>query len=192
MRLWLVRHAQPEVAPGTCYGQLDIPAQALATEHCAQALASALPALARIMHSPLQRCALLAWQLQALRPDLAAVAPVADPRLQEMHFGEWEGQRWQAIDPAALQRWTDDFAMHCVGGHGESVTQVMDRVAAAFDEIGRAPSDITTDAVWITHAGVIRAVELIARGQRQITRADQWPAAAPDYGQWLTLTLQFP
>jgi alpha-ribazole phosphatase len=65
----------------------------------------------------------------------------------------------------------------------------MDRVAAAFDDMARDPHG---DTVWITHAGVIRAVELIARGQRHITRADQWPLAAPEYGQWVTLTLQTP
>ena len=29
-RLWLVRHAAPLVAPGTCYGALDVPADAQA------------------------------------------------------------------------------------------------------------------------------------------------------------------
>ena len=31
-RLWLVRHAQPVVATGTCYGALDVPADAAATQ----------------------------------------------------------------------------------------------------------------------------------------------------------------
>ncbi len=186
MKLWLVRHAQPEVAPGTCYGQLDLPARASDTERCAQALATALPINARLVHSPLRRCAELATQLHGLRPDLS---PAADDRLKEMHFGEWEGLLWRSIDPAGLKVWTDDFAKHRVGGHGESVTQVMDRVAAAFDDMGL---DVHGNTVWITHAGVIRAVELIARGQRHITRADEWPLAAPEYGQWFTLTLQTP
>jgi alpha-ribazole phosphatase len=60
----------------------------------------------------------------------------------------------------------------------------MARVASAFDELsGRA------DTLWITHAGVIRAAELIARGVRQIARADEWPIDAPAYGQWCTLEL---
>ena len=28
MKLWLLRHAAPEVAPGTCYGRLDLAAGA--------------------------------------------------------------------------------------------------------------------------------------------------------------------
>jgi hypothetical protein len=43
MRLWLVRHAAPLVEAGTCYGALDVPADAQATQQAAQALAQALP-----------------------------------------------------------------------------------------------------------------------------------------------------
>jgi alpha-ribazole phosphatase len=32
-------------------------------------------------------------------------------------------------------------------------------------------------------------VELLAQGQRQIERADQWPLDAPKYGQWRLVTL---
>src|SRR5690606_10781153 len=42
-RLWLVRHAAPLVSPGTCYGALDVPADAAATQAAAVRLAAALP-----------------------------------------------------------------------------------------------------------------------------------------------------
>ena len=35
-RLWLVRHARPLVAPGICYGRLDMQADAQATADAAQ------------------------------------------------------------------------------------------------------------------------------------------------------------
>ncbi|EJL89199.1 fructose-2,6-bisphosphatase [Polaromonas sp. CF318] len=156
-------------------------ADAAATTECAQALARLLPPGTRVSHSPLQRCAQLAQALHELRPDLACAS---DPRLQEIDFGAWEGRAWQDIAPAELQSWTDGFADYAVGGSGESTSQVMARVAAAFDELqGRS------DTLWITHAGVVRAVELIARGVRQIARADEWPPGAPAYGQWCTLEL---
>jgi alpha-ribazole phosphatase len=107
-----------------------------------------------------------------------------DPRLQEMDFGQWEGRAWQDIAPAELQAWTDDFANYAAGRDGESVSQVMARVASAFDEL-QGPAD----TLWITHAGVMRAVHLLARGVRQVARADQWPRDAPAYGQWCTLKL---
>jgi len=71
-RLWLVRHARPLVAPGLCYGRLDMAADASASRSAATALAHALPAkVAGVWHSPLQRCELLALYRRALRPDLA-------------------------------------------------------------------------------------------------------------------------
>lgn len=182
MKLWLVRHATPLVEPGICYGRQDVAADGGATAECAQALAEILPANIRIISSPLQRCEQLAKALCGLQPDLAYKT---DPRLQEMDFGNWEGRAWQHIAPAELQAWTDGFAHHAVGGNGESTMQVMARVASAFDEL-QGPGD----TLWVTHAGVIRAAELIARGQRQITKAADWPVNAPGYGQWCKLDLQ--
>ncbi len=182
MKLWLVRHATPLVEPGICYGRKNVPANVAATAECARQLAELLPAATRAISSPLQRCEQLAQALHGLRPDLTYKT---DPRLQEMDFGDWEGCAWQDIAPADLQSWTDGFAHHAVGGSGESTMQVMARVAEAFDEL-QGPAD----TLWITHAGVIRAAELIARGVRQIASADQWPTEAPAYGQWCTLELQ--
>lgn len=184
MKLWLARHATPLVEAGICYGRQDVAADVVATAECAQALAGLLPTGTRVIHSPLQRCTQLAQALGGLRPDLARSS---DPRLQEMDFGAWEGRAWQDIAPAELQAWTDGFADYVVGGSGESTRQVMARVASAFDEL-QGPAD----TLWITHAGVIRAAELIARGVRQIARADEWPVDAPSYGQWCTLELQTP
>ena len=184
MKLWLARHAKPLIDTGICYGRQDVAANIAATARCAQALAKLLPAGTRVIHSPLQRCAQLAHALRELRPDLACGS---DPRLQEIDFGAWEGRAWQDIAPAELQSWTDGFAEYAVGGSGESTSQVMARVASAFDELrGEA------DTLWITHAGVIRAAELIARGMRQIARASDWPVTAPSYGQWCTLELKTP
>jgi alpha-ribazole phosphatase len=181
MKLWLVRHAQPLIESGLCYGRLNVAADAGATAECAQQLAAQLPAGIRVVASPLQRCEQLAHALLELRPDLSCKT---DDRLAEMDFGQWEGRAWQAIDRAELQAWTDDFAHLAVGRHGESVTVFMARVAAAFDALQDQP-----DTLWISHAGVVRAVQLLAQGVRHIERADQWPLNAPKYGQWLTLNL---
>ena len=72
MTLWLVRHAQPLIAPGTCYGATDVPADAAATQTAARALALALPHGTRVVSSTLQRCELLMQSVQGLRPDLAS------------------------------------------------------------------------------------------------------------------------
>jgi alpha-ribazole phosphatase len=181
MTLWLVRHAQPLIDKSICYGQLDVPADPEATHICARELLNVLPKGISVSTSTLQRCEQLAQVLIGLQPDLRVKK---DPKLQEMHFGQWEGRAWADIDKAELDGWTDNFADYRAGRTGESVRQFMTRVAAAFDEL-----DPTKDALWVTHAGVIRAASLIARGIWQISRADEWPTDAPAYGQWCKLTL---
>lgn len=90
MKLWLVRHAQPVVEAGVCYGALDVAANAPATAVAAVALSVELPAQCEVWVSPLHRCEQLAQQLRALRPDLSFTT---DVRLAEMNFGVWEGVR---------------------------------------------------------------------------------------------------
>ena len=213
-RLWLVRHAQPLVAPGVCYGRLDLPADAAATAASAQALAAALPASVRLAHhSPLQRCEQLAQALQALRPGLA-LKPEA--RLQELDFGTWEGCAWDAIGRAPVHAWTADFAHHRPGG-GESLAHMLGRVAAALAaarlqcDSAAATAGGSRDVLWITHAGVARCVQwLLEQSQHQhqhqhqhprqhsagdggggapLPRADQWPLAAPKWGAWQVVEL---
>ena len=198
MKLWLVRHAPPLIEAGICYGRLDMAADVAATAECARQLAELLPAGIPVRTSPLQRCEQLAHALQALRPDLAYEI---DARLAEMDFGCWEGRAWNDIDRAELQAWTDDFACYAAGQEGESVTGFMARVALAFDELepgtltpalsrGEREEERGSDMLWITHAGVIRAAQLLAQGIRRIERADQWPRETLNYGQWRVLDLR--
>ena len=198
IKLWLVRHAQPLVEAGVCYGRLDLAADVAATAECARQLADVLPSGIRVVASPLQRCEQLAHALQALRPDLACEI---DARLAEMDFGCWEGRAWNDIDRAELQAWTDDFACYAAGQDGESVTGFMARVASVFDELtrgtltpalsrGEREKEGGSDTLWITHAGVIGSVRLLAKGLRTIERADKWPQDGLNYGQWRVLDLR--
>ncbi len=190
--LWLIRHAQPLVAQGICYGATDVPADGIATQTAAAALAQALPSGTRVVSSPLQRCEQLMQALQPLRPDLTYQR---DARLKEMDFGNWEGRHWDAIDRAELDAWTAEFETWRCGSTGECVQDVMHRVAAVWDETVDPAENTARDAegtasspapptAWITHAGVIRAAMLIAQGVRRVTDASQWPKDAPGFGQW--------
>ena len=178
-RLWIARHAPVLLPPGTCYGRLDAPADPAATAASAQRLANWLPQGLSARHSPLQRCALLAHQLQALRPDIA-IAP--DERLAEMDFGCWEGQAWNAIGRTEIDAWTARFADHRPGG-GDSLAQMLQRVNAALQEVRGQPGDM----LWISHAGVARCVQWLRCDQGkqgQFPTAAQWPVQAPAPGQW--------
>ncbi len=183
MKLWLVRHALPLVDSGVCYGALDVAADASATLQAAGKLAQALPHGVRVVSSPLQRCELLAHTLCGLRPDLAYKT---DHRLAEINFGCFEGQRWDAMPRQALDNWTADFWQHRFGGV-QSVAEFMAQVASVWDEAVLGPQH----QVWITHAGVIRAAHLLARGVRQVQHAAQWPLDAPAFGQWCVLNVAF-
>jgi alpha-ribazole phosphatase len=182
MSLWLVRHATPEIAQGTCYGSTDMPADTAATRTAADTLAELLPHGIALKTSPLKRCTQLASALCEARPDLVSES---DPRLAEMDFGQWEGQRWDAIDANQLAQWTDNFWLHRPGG-GESVQAFMTRVGSVWDEA----SQTGKDCVWITHAGVMRAATLISRGMLGVLAAGDWPADAPAFGGWRKLEFQ--
>lgn len=162
MRLYLIRHPQPAVAPGVCYGSTDLgladdPARAAA------ALRGLLPADAPLYSSPLTRCRLLA---QALHP-----APILDARIREIDFGDWEMRAWDAIDRAAIDAWAaDPFGFAPPGG--EAVAALRARV---LDFLAALPG-AAADAVLVAHAGVIKICAAELAGERD------WFGLRFDYG----------
>jgi alpha-ribazole phosphatase len=183
MRLWLLRHAQVLVPTGVCYGVSDVAADVAATQQAAQAFA-ALPAPASVLwSSPSGRAWQLACALHQERVDLKG--PKCNDQLREMDFGQWEMQPWTSIPSSALDAWTADFGAHRFGGK-ESAQDVIDRVALALEQASDAGG---ADCIWVTHAGVIRAVQFLLTGQRQITAVQDWPRHAPDFGQWIAVDL---
>ncbi len=175
--LWLLRHAPVLAEPGLCYGATDLEADAQATLAAAQRIAPLLPSGIVLRSSPLRRCAVLADAIVALRPDIRRQP---DARLAEMDFGGWEGQPWSAVAREEFEAWTGDFADTPAGRHGESVRAFMRRVAAVHGEWRASDGD----ALWVTHAGVLRAVQLLAQGVACPERADQWPSDAAAFGDW--------
>ena len=68
-----------------------------------------------------------------------------------------------------------------------SLAAVLARVAAALQDHGPGA---TQDVVWITHAGVIRSVAwLKAHGNGVLPRSEEWPVAAPGWGEWERIEL---
>ena len=181
--LWLLRHAQPLIAPGVCYGQLDVPADPSATLQAGMRFAHAMPSHALLRHSPLQRCEQLALAVQS---NEAFLTP--DPRLQEMHFGTWEGQSWNDIGRTAVDAWSQDLYHHAPG-HGESLAHMLQRVRTALLDSWQHDSRLgTRDVVWVTHAGVIRCVQWLLRYGHAHPSSTDWNLPAPSFGQWQQLT----
>lgn len=185
-------------ASAFCYGHTDWPADPALTHAAAAALARALAtthplptrratgaqpcATLTVRCSPLRRCQQMAQALAALRPD---VSVLTDPRLAELHFGRWEGLPWDDVPRAELDAWAGNFGTYRVGTDGETVHELLQRVAQLTLE---ARHTHTPDALWITHAGVIRAVHWLQGqgwpGAPAQPQASDWPAQTPGYGAW--------
>jgi alpha-ribazole phosphatase len=190
MKLHLVRHPQPLVDSGVCYGASDVGCSASELQTAALGLQHALPTGLKILCSPLQRCERFAHALYGLEPDLAYKI---EARLMEMNFGAWEMQAWNAVAPVQLQAWTDEFLSYSCGGSGESVGQFLQRVAQLLLESAQAGKD----QIWITHAGVIRALQWLSGQSFEVftalaqqrpaplfqLRAADWPQGAVAFGQ---------
>jgi alpha-ribazole phosphatase len=177
MTLYLVRHPQPDVAPGLCYGASDVPVTdtELARVHAGLALPHDLPHDLPTFASPLQRCALLAERLAPGRVTL-------DARLAEMDFGAWELRPWTDIPRADVDAWAADL-LHYRPGGAENVLDVARRVQAFVTDL-RVPS-----ALIVCHAGTIRLLTALHGGvplEQAALQAAQTPHRI-GYGQLVVL-----
>ena len=116
-RWYVLRHAQPLIAKGICYGQLNVAADAALTHTAATAFAAHLQTAygarhgadgangphgghaptVRLQCSPLQRCQQLAHALQPLLATHGVAHHDTDAALTEIDFGQWEGRPWNSI-----------------------------------------------------------------------------------------------
>jgi alpha-ribazole phosphatase len=184
MTIWLVRHAKPLVEKGLCYGRLDVSANQTLTEIATDELINALSessGVKLLLTSPRRRTK----QLANLLAERLNLDPLEEPRLAEMDFGEWEGRLWADIPKSAIDLWTEDFNNHAFGG-GESTGQLLHRVW----QLMQNPTSRNTDQLWVTHAGVIKAVQyLIRTGDPHIKSASDWPLETTGFGNWVTVEI---
>lgn len=147
MAVYLIRHTVPDVEKGICYGQADIGVLD-SFEAEAAVIRPHLPQqIAHIYSSPLRRCRCLADHL------FPQAAIINEPRLKEIHCGEWELQHWDAIPKEVIDPWMNDFVNVQIPG-GESYVQLHDRVTKCFDELTQQERVV----VLVTHGGVIRSI----------------------------------
>jgi alpha-ribazole phosphatase len=187
MRLICLRHPATVISAEVCYGRTDVPceasAQAAFVSHWAhQLMQHRAEPVAAIYCSPLLRCKVPAQQL-AQRLGLTLQE---DSRLMEADFGRWEGQRWNAIGREAIDAWVADFAHHAPGG-GESVADVLARVASWVLATQQYTPSRSGAAVLVTHAGVIAALAWLAQHGlsylSRLPRADEWPPVRVAHGE---------
>ena len=168
-----IRHGRV-AAEGICYGRWDAPlinppetdAAAIAARLEGLSAVAAVPSagrLAGIISSPSARCQQIASRLA----DQLDLPLFADAGIAELSMGEWEGLSWRQIedqDARRLQDWMKDWQTAAPPG-GETLADLETRVrGAVVAAANRGP------AIWLTHAGVIRALRVI------LCQAD-WPTA---------------
>jgi alpha-ribazole phosphatase len=173
-QLFLVRHAQPVVEVGICYGQLDLDVEEAAHLRLVKDVIATAPKDALLLSSPLKRCLQTARALGAQGFQM----PLIDDRLAEMNFGHWEGQPWRAIDRAQIDAWAADVVNFKPPG-GESVRDIAQRALDCM-----ASLDFSNDVVMLTHAGIIQVLTRLLRKQPLANFSE----TKIEYGSITTLT----
>ena len=151
MDIYLIRHTKTDTHKGLCYGQTDVALADSFLEETRQ-LQQKLPELKSntlVFSSPLTRCVTLAEKLS----DNVST----DARLLELDFGDWESKRFDDIDVAILQQWTDNF-VHVAPPNGESFIDLCRRAGSFWQDVVHSMHPAPDRILIITHAGVIRAL----------------------------------
>ncbi|MCU1754932.1 alpha-ribazole phosphatase family protein [Pseudomonas helleri] len=154
----LLRHGETELGGGL-RGSLDDALTLVGWEQMRAAVQGQGP-WDRIVSSPLQRCALFAQELAGQ----LALPVTFDKDLQELHFGEWEGQSAAALmqtDEQALGLfWANPYSF--TPPQGEPVLEFSQRVLAAVTRLQQAHAG--ERVLVVCHGGVMKLLLAQARG----------------------------
>ncbi|MBR1682682.1 MAG: alpha-ribazole phosphatase [Bacteroidaceae bacterium] len=178
MELFLIRHTSVAVPRGTCYGWTDVPV----SEHFEEEAAACREQLQgitfdRVYTSPLTR----ARQLAAFcgYPDA-----IEEPRMKEMHMGDWEMLRFDDIHDPDLQKYFDHFLDHPTR-NGESFRDLYARVTAFIEELRADPATADARVAVFCHGGPI----MCALAHAGVVPLQEVYNHIPDYASITRLTL---
>lgn len=148
-RLLVIRHGESEWnVLGRWQGTADPPLTEAGVRQ-AQAASLALGSFDGVWASTLQRAAHTA----AIIAEALGIGPVlVDRRLQENHYGEWQGLTVAEIESG----WPGYIAQNLRPSGAEQAEEVIDRVSTAFVDI--AATVPGGDVLVVSHAGVIRTM----------------------------------
>ena len=148
MQFVLIRHPAVRVAPGTCYGRLDLDLHPDAAAEAMRLAAVVAASATGVWTSPSQRCR-----------RIAGAAAIVDDRLHELDFGAWEGTAWDSVPRAALDRWARAPLEFAPPG-GESGAALLARVGDFHDALRRRDED----CVVVSHGGPLKVLSALLRG----------------------------
>jgi alpha-ribazole phosphatase len=149
-----IRHAETDMA-GTFCGHSDPPINTAGQQQVAQMISTLTSeSFDEIYSSDLRRAVDTASLLSQ-----AFAAPITTTStLREIHFGDWEGLRWDEIerrDPHYAQRWMESFP-DLPAPNGESIATFKDRVLRQVNRL--LPLAEAKCIAIVTHGGVMREV----------------------------------
>lgn len=147
----LVRHPPPDIAPGVCYGRLDIGLRAPPPADLVAAMRAHRPA--HVWSSPARRC-------RAIAEALAPLPARFDTRLLELDFGDWEGLAWDEVPRDALDAWAADPLGFAPPG-GESGAHLLARVRAFHADLVRESAPCAV----VSHGGPLKLLAALLRGE---------------------------
>lgn len=148
----LMRHLPTDIAPGLCYGRLDLPPGTGGDAGPALAGLAGFAAAA-LFSSPAQRCLALAEQAAAA----TGLRVQPDPRLLELDFGAWEGLPWDDVPRAALDEWAADPWGFAPPG-GESGAALVARLRSFH-------AALPADAIVVSHGGPLKVLAALIEGR---------------------------
>ena len=176
MRFVLVRHPPAAIAPGVCYGRLDIALRGDATETVREIVSAIAGEPVPCRCGPVRRAAAWWWPRRS-RASIGADLLV-DPRLQELDFGAWEGIDWDSVPRASLDAWAANPIDFAPPG-GESGNALLARVRAVHQAIVATRQD----CVVVSHGGPLKLLAALIRQE-----PPDLLAAAPPLGSVQMLT----
>lgn len=172
--VYFVRHGQTDWnAEGRFQGQNEVDLNNVGrsqAERNGQLLRELIPdpGAFDFVASPMRRT-VETMQLVRLAMGLDANGFRTDPRLIEVHFGDWQGQRLSDLKGARPEvfrkRRADKWNMVPPGEGGESYQMLLTRMRPWFDSL-RQPT------ICVAHGGILRAIFRIAGGLSETEAAN--------------------
>ncbi|KZN46840.1 hypothetical protein N474_03745 [Pseudoalteromonas luteoviolacea CPMOR-2] len=155
--IFLIRHTET-VKQGHLIGATDVSLPAQSLERLLTQIAKCA-SIKKIISSPLQRCR----QAAQLYSDHHQIPLSIEPNIQEMNFGDWDGQSYNWLwentaSPSIGDFWHNPW-LH-IPPNGESMSHFESRVTLWWDNILSTPSD--DNIVAVTHGGVIKKLLALA------------------------------
>ncbi|USD33837.1 MULTISPECIES: histidine phosphatase family protein [Vibrio] len=152
VNIYLLRHGKTQGEPAL-NGSTDALVDSDTQQAICRGLISSSLNITHVVTSPLRRCQDLAALLVSNRP---ALSLSADPQLQEMNFGELDGQPFDCIKPhwPLLEQFWQDPA-ETVLPEAETLQQFHRRVTQRWTALVES---VEEDTLIICHGGTIRMI----------------------------------